>query len=72
MESTDYMINPILTSSLFVTPQSEADLNDMISGLTPKEKALVYTYVTFTFNLCHKLVNDAIDQAKNQLPVYQD
>jgi len=55
-----------------VTPQSEAHLNDMISGLTPKEKALVYTYVTFTFNLCHKLVNDAIDQAKGQLPVYQD
>ena len=52
------MNNPIPRSSLFVTPESMADLDQMIRQLPATERATVYQYVMFTFNLAHKLVEE--------------
>jgi len=52
--------NPIPFNGFFYTPESFADLQERIEHLTPKEKALVYTFVTQAMNICHKEVNDKI------------
>ncbi len=53
------MDNPIPRSSLFVTPESLADLDQMIQQLPAEERATVYQYVMFAFNLAHKLVEES-------------
>jgi hypothetical protein len=58
MESTE-MNNPIPRSSLFVTPESMTDLDQMIQQLPATERATVYQYVMFAFNLAHKLVEES-------------
>jgi hypothetical protein len=52
--------NPIPTSKLFLTPEDEQDLYNRIEQLSGSEKALAYQIAMFTFNLCHKLVEDKI------------
>lgn len=56
----DVINNPIPTSKLFVTPESEQALYDRIEGLSGKERALAYQIAMMTFNLCNKLVQDEI------------
>ena len=53
------MDNPIPRSSLFVTPDSLNDLDQMIGQLPATERGTVYTYVMFAFNLAHKLVEES-------------
>ena len=53
------MDNPIPRSSLFVTPDSLNDLDQMIRLLPTKERGTVYTYVMYAFNLAHKLVEES-------------
>ena len=53
------MNNPIPRSSLFVTPESMTDLDQMIQQLPAEERATVYQYVMFAFNLAHKLVEES-------------
>ena len=53
------MDNPIPRSSLFVTPDSLNDLDQMIGQLPATERATVYQYVMFAFNLAHKLVEES-------------
>ena len=53
------MNNPIPRSSLFVTPESMTDLDQMIQQLPATERATVYQYVMFAFNLAHKLVEES-------------
>ena len=53
------MDNPIPRSSLFVTPDSLNDLDQMIRLLPTTERATVYQYVMFAFNLAHKLVEES-------------
>ena len=53
------MNNPIPRSSLFVTPESLNDLDQMIRLLPTKERGTVYQYVMFAFNLAHKLVEES-------------
>ena len=51
--------SPIPHSSLFVTPESLADLDFMIRELSnDAERAIAYRYTMFAFNLAHKLVKD--------------
>jgi len=58
MESTK-MDNPIPRSSLFVTPESFADLDRMIRQLPYNERGTIYQYVMYAFNLAHKLVEES-------------
>lgn len=53
------MKNPIMKSSLFWTPDSEADLANYIEQMPAEERALAYKMTMFAFNLAHKMVNDA-------------
>jgi hypothetical protein len=55
------MKNPLFSSSLFVTPDSFEDLQNMIESYSPSEKSLAYQVSMFTMNLCHKLVQEQID-----------
>ena len=56
------MKNPLFNSSLFVTPQSFVDLQNMIEQYSnSSEKSLAYQVSMFTLNLCHKMVQDQID-----------
>jgi hypothetical protein len=57
------MDNPIPRSSLFVTPESLADLDRMIRQLPYNERATVYQYVMYAFNLAHKLVEESKENA---------
>jgi hypothetical protein len=57
------MNNPIPRSSLFVTPESLADLDEMIRQLPATERATVYQYVMFAFNLAHKLIEESKENA---------
>ena len=54
------MKNPILKSSLFWTPESEADLAEYIERMNGQERALAYQMTMLAFNLAHKMVNDEI------------
>jgi hypothetical protein len=56
----DIVKNPIPTSKLFVTPESEQDLFDRLEQFTGAEKALAFQIAMMTFNLCNKLVQDEI------------
>ena len=53
------MDNPIPRSSLFVTPESLADLDQKIRQLPAEERATVYQYVMYAFNLAHKLIEES-------------
>lgn len=57
------MDNPIPRSSLFVTPESLADLDEMIRQLPATERATVYQYVMYAFNLAHKLIEESKENA---------
>ena len=53
------MTNPIIRSSLFVTPKDFADLDRMIRNIgTPEEQRLVYLGTMMALNLAHKLVEE--------------
>jgi hypothetical protein len=52
--------NPIPRNAFFYTPETLGELQERIEQLTPKEKALVYTFVTQAMNVCHQLVEDRI------------
>ena len=52
------MTNPIPRSSLFMTPDSLEHLDEMIKGMSPKDRALAYRFTMHAFNLAHKLVED--------------
>lgn len=53
------MSNPIIRSSLFVTPKDFADLDRMICNIgTGEEQRLVYLGAMMALNLAHKLVED--------------
>jgi len=52
--------NPIPHNGFFYTPANFGELQERIEQLTPKEKALVYTFVTQAMNLCYKEVEDKI------------
>ena len=56
------MTNPIPFSGFFATPTLE-QLMALIEGLTAKDKALVYTYVTMALNACHAIVEDEMVDA---------
>ena len=53
------MTNPIIRSSLFVTPKDFADLDRMIRNIgTAEEQRLVYLGSMMALNLAHKLVEE--------------
>jgi hypothetical protein len=53
------MSNPIIRSSLFVTPKDFADLDRMIRNIgTGEEQRLVYLGTMMALNLADKLVED--------------
>ena len=56
----DIVTNPIIRSSLYITPVSYADLDQIIKSLPEEEQALAYRISMLTSNLCNKLVNDEI------------
>lgn len=56
------MSNPIPHSSLFVTPNSVAHLDELIRQLPATEHAIIYQYVMYAFNLAYKIIEDAKDQ----------
>jgi hypothetical protein len=56
----DIVNNPIPTSKLFVTPESEQDLFRRIESLSGAEKALAFQIAMMTFNLCNRLVETEI------------
>jgi hypothetical protein len=56
----DVAVNPIIRSSLFITPVSYEDLNKIIKSLPLEEQELAYRISMLTSNLCNKLVNDEI------------
>jgi hypothetical protein len=53
-------VNPIVRSSLFITPVSYEDLDRIIKSLPKEDQALAYRISMLTNNLCNKLVNDEI------------
>ena len=52
------MVNPILRSSLFGTPESLEQLDESIRSLPDSERAIAYKYTMLAFNLCYKLVEE--------------
>ena len=56
----DVVTNPIIRSSLFLTPISYAELDQIIKSLPEEEQALAYRISMLTSNLCNKLVNEEI------------
>ena len=52
--------NPIPFNGLFYTPNSFAELQERIEQLPPKEKALVYTFVSQALNVAHHAVEDEV------------
>ena len=56
----EVVVNPIIRSSLFITPVSYEDLNKIIKSLPLEEQELAYRFAMLTSNLCNKLVNDEI------------
>jgi len=53
----DIVANPIIRSSLFLTPISYAELDQIIQSLPEEQQALAYRISMITSNLCNKLVN---------------
>ncbi len=61
------MKNPLFKSSLFVTPESFEELQNMIEQYSnSSEKSLAYQVSMFTMNLCHKIVEDEIHEQELQ------
>jgi len=61
MKTESYMKNPLFKSSLFVTPESFEELQNMIEQYSnSSEKSLAYQVSMFTMNLCHKLVEQEL------------
>ena len=60
-----YMNNPLFKSSLFATPESFEDLQNMIEQYSGQEKSFAYTISMLTINLCHKLVEKEINNETN-------
>ena len=57
--------NPLINSSLFVTPENFNELQDLIERTYfGPEKAVAYQVMMFTNNLCHKLFEDALVETK--------
>lgn len=56
------MKNPIPTSKLFVTPQSEQELFERLEQYTGAEKALAFQVAMMTFNLCNQMVAEALQK----------
>jgi hypothetical protein len=55
------MKNPLFKSSLVVTPESFEELQNMIEQYSnSSEKCLAYQVSMFTINLCHKLVEQEL------------
>ena len=54
------MVNPVLHSSLFVTPKSFEQLDEYIRQLPDGERAVAYKFTMYAFNLAHKLVDEEI------------
>jgi hypothetical protein len=52
--------NPITKSSLFMTPISYAELDQIIRSLPERDQALAYRISMLTSNLCNKLVENEI------------
>lgn len=52
------MMNPIPASSLFYTPESLEELDNMIRQLPAKDRGLVYRFTMHAFNLANKLVTE--------------
>lgn len=52
------MVNPILHSSLFGTPESLEQLDEFIRGLPSTERAIAYQFTMLAFNLAYKLVEE--------------
>jgi hypothetical protein len=53
------MINPVIRSSLFVTPKDYTDLDQIIRNIgTPEEQRLVYLGTMMALNLAHDLVEE--------------
>lgn len=54
------MKNPLFQSSLFYTPESFDELQEMIEQkFSGSEKSIAYQVMMYTQNLCHKLFEDA-------------
>ena len=58
----DVVSNPIPSSKLWITPKDEQDLYSRIEAMsaTPEIRAIAWNAVMFTFNYCHKKVEDEI------------
>jgi len=57
------MLNPIYKSGLFNTPTME-ELQQEIEGLPASERAIAYHYTLMTMNMCHQLVENALEAEK--------
>lgn len=57
------MKNPLFKSSLFATPESFEELQEMIENYSnSSEKSLAYQVAMFTMNLCHSLVEKELEK----------
>lgn len=57
------MKNPLFKSSLFATPESFEELQEMIENYSNSaEKSLAYQVAMFTMNLCHSLVEKELEK----------
>lgn len=56
------MKNPVPQSKLFITPQDEQALFDMLNQYTGESKALAFQVAMMTFNLAHKLVKEELNK----------
>ena len=59
------MNNPLFKSSLFATPESFEDLQNSIEQYSGQEKSFAYTISMLTINLCHKLVEQEMNNETN-------
>lgn len=59
------MNNPLFKSSLFATPESFEDLQNMIEQYSGQDKSFAYTISMLTINLCHKLVEKEMNNETN-------
>ena len=58
------MKNPVPTSKLFYTPETEQELLERIQQFPKAERAVAFQIAMMAFNLSHKLVAKAIEQAE--------
>jgi hypothetical protein len=55
------MKNPVPTSRLFYTPESEQELLERIQQFPQAERAIAFQIAMMAFNLSHKLVAEEIN-----------